>query len=97
MRQAAERRFLVRHEPIIPLEVERPQATFARPSEDPAFAPAAAAAQDLARWREHAQARLEAAFGVIAGRRGPVPRRCRRAARRYSSPCKIWRRPARDH
>jgi hypothetical protein len=29
MRQAAERRFLVRHEPIIPLEVERPQATFA--------------------------------------------------------------------
>ncbi len=29
MRQAAERRFLVRHKPIIPLEVERPQATFA--------------------------------------------------------------------
>jgi starch synthase (maltosyl-transferring) len=29
MRQAAERRFLVRHEPTIPLEVERPQARFA--------------------------------------------------------------------
>jgi starch synthase (maltosyl-transferring) len=29
MRQAAERRFLVRHKPTIPLEVERPQATFA--------------------------------------------------------------------
>ncbi len=29
MRQAAERRFLRRHEPAIPLEVERPQASFA--------------------------------------------------------------------
>jgi maltose alpha-D-glucosyltransferase/alpha-amylase len=38
----------------------------AQPSEDPAFAPATATAQDVARWRDHTQARLEAAFGVIA-------------------------------
>jgi maltose alpha-D-glucosyltransferase/alpha-amylase len=41
----------------------------ARPSEDPAFAPATATAQDVARWRERTQARLEAAFGVIAERK----------------------------
>jgi len=41
----------------------------ARPSEDPAFAPATATAQDVARWREHTQARLEAAFGVITERK----------------------------
>jgi maltose alpha-D-glucosyltransferase/alpha-amylase len=41
----------------------------ARPSEDPAFAPATATAQDVARWREHTRARLEAAFAVIAERK----------------------------
>jgi maltose alpha-D-glucosyltransferase / alpha-amylase len=41
----------------------------ARPSDDPAFAPATATAQDIACWREHTQARLKAAFGVIAERK----------------------------